>query len=356
MEDRASRSVIVMQKFLTLEDEVVPMHHPRALIETAKAQGAAIEPLLLHTRIAPAMLTHPDARISYVSFGVLALNALRLTDNPALGLDFGRRMHVSNMGLLGMLVLSSRTADEALRAGLRFAPLLAPAWALSLEVRGEVACVHATPQLPFGTLQVFATESLLAAIWELARFVLGDEAPNAHARVDYPEPAHAARYRDLGGVTIDFGHTAIEVEFDAQVLARELRGGDPFTRELALRHCEAELAKTTSREGLLRCVQAMLSLRPGHYADLPSMARAMQTTPRTLRRELARLGTSYQEQLDSVRKQHVLELLGQTALTIEEIAQKVGLSDVRSVRRAVRRWTGLSPQAFRARAADPARP
>jgi len=74
-----------MRKYFTLEDSVVPLHHPRVLVETAVAQGAERAALLEGSSITDAMLESPDARITYVQYGVLVRNALALTCSHASG-------------------------------------------------------------------------------------------------------------------------------------------------------------------------------------------------------------------------------------------------------------------------------
>ena len=336
-----------MRKFLTLEDHVVPMQHPRALVEVAMEQGAALPQLLENTGITESMLADPDARISYLTFGFLAFNAIHATGNAGLGIDFGRRIHPANMGFVGLAVISSSTAEEALRAGLEFGRVLAPAWQLSLDIEGDEAVFRATPILSLGPMHVFGTEALLVGTHEMATFVLG-EAPRLRAlSVDYPAPVYVERYSEIAGIAFRFDQPAIEVRFDASVLKHPLRGADPITRELALRFCQAELAKLPANDGLVQCVRAMLKLRPGQYADMQAIASALQTSARTLRRELARLHASYQMLLDEARREHTLALLRGASTPLPDVAHALGFSDERALRRAVLRWTRMSPRAYR---------
>lgn len=336
-----------MRKFLTLEDRVVPMQHPRALVDLAVEQGASLPDLLENTGITEAMLSDPDARISYLTFGFLTFNAQKLTQNPELGLDFGGRIRPANMGFVGLAVISSRTTEEALRVGLEFARTLAPAWQLSLDIEGADAVLRATPILGLGPMHVFATEALLVGMAEMATFVLSEAPELRDVALDYPAPAYADRYSAITHAPVRFDQPAIEVRMDASVLNRPLQGADPITRELASRYCQAELEKLPPGDGLVKCVRAMLTLRVGQYPDMTAIASALQTSARTLRRELSRCGSSYQALLDHARRAHTLSLLSDTERELLDVAEAVGFSDERALRRAVMRWVGVSPRAYR---------
>ncbi|MDB4972603.1 MAG: AraC family transcriptional regulator [Myxococcaceae bacterium] len=336
-----------MSRYLKLQDPVLPLQHPRVLIETAVEQGASRKGLLQDTGIEDAMLSDPDARISYSSFGALTVNALRLTANPALGIDFGKRVRFTNLGMTGLAVAASATVEQALRTQLRFGAIFAPAWDCTLRTNGRRATVSATPVLPFGKLRAFGAEALFAAIIETA---LGSETTLHELRFDYDAPAHAARYLELGQAAVRFGQSAIELVFDAGALARALPTYDPITRALAIRQCEADLARLPGRKRLVSTVRGLIDAGGGEYATHDAVASALGMNPRALRRALKDLGTSYQVLLDELRRANALRYLRASAGPLEHAAEQLGFSDVRSLRRSVRRWTGMSLQELRKRA------
>ena len=68
---------------------------------------------------------------------------------------------------------------------------------------------------------------------------------------------------------------------------------------------------------------------------------------RTLHRRLANDGLSYRSILDGVPQRLVTELLKNTTLMIDQIAERVGFSNATSVRKAFVKWTGRPPIAVR---------
>ncbi|TMR30713.1 helix-turn-helix domain-containing protein [Actinomadura geliboluensis] len=68
------------------------------------------------------------------------------------------------------------------------------------------------------------------------------------------------------------------------------------------------------------------------------VANRMAVSSRTLQRRLHDAGTSWRDELECVRGRSARLLLEDGALTREAVARRLGYSDARSLRRALRRW------------------
>jgi AraC-like DNA-binding protein len=335
-------------KFLDHQDQVIPLHFPRLLTEVAAEQGADRAALLDGTGITPKMFESADARISARQYSQLIRNALRLTGNPGLGIDLGRRVRVPNLGMLGLAAMSSADVRAALDLWIRYYRMIAPFWDLSYEVNGEVITLTAREAISLDPLQMIATEILLVSILSLNHQLLGRDLPCCELRLSYPEPPHAARYADLvPGVPILFGQPLTQLDVHAAFLDERMPSADPVTARVAERQCATSLSPRVSPEGLLAQVRRMLEAKPGRYPLPEIVADVLQTSPRTLRRSLDEMGTSYQELIDKARCKHATELLTGTDLSINEIAERLGFSEGRALRRAFKRWTGRTAARYR---------
>jgi AraC-like DNA-binding protein len=97
-------------------------------------------------------------------------------------------------------------------------------------------------------------------------------------------------------------------------------------------------------ESVERAVRKNMKALP----TLADVARQLHLSERTLRRRLGESDVSYQALLDNVRKNRAIELLANTALSIEQVALEVGFSDAHNFRRAFKRWTKSAPSDLRA--------
>jgi AraC-like DNA-binding protein len=189
---------------------------------------------------------------------------------------------------------------------------------------------------------VFSTEVLLASLDVQLRALVNGPWPVRAVRLPYPRPEHAARYLELFSVPIEFDQAEVAIEFDASLLATPIAFADPATAKLAEQFCAEQLGPQVA-EGLLGQVRKLLGSARGPLPNLDQLSRTLQTSPRTLRRSLHGMGTSYQALLEHSRRTRALEWVSVTTLTFDEIAKRLGFSDVRSFRRAFKRWTGHTP-------------
>lgn len=86
----------------------------------------------------------------------------------------------------------------------------------------------------------------------------------------------------------------------------------------------------------------------GDYPDLEMIAGAFGMSSRTLRHHLAERDTPYQKLLNETRRELALRCLRSGQMSIEQIAENLGFSDVTNFRHAFKKWVGTSPAAYRA--------
>jgi AraC-like DNA-binding protein len=135
--------------------------------------------------------------------------------------------------------------------------------------------------------------------------------------------------------------------FPASELDIPLVTADPVATRLAREQCERELAALVDA-GVPGRVRAAITAG-GDAPSLPEIARELRMSPRTLKRKLAEHGTTFSAIRDDMRRQRALLLLDNRALSIGEIAAKLGYSELPNFTRAFRKWTGVTPIAYRER-------
>ena len=132
------------------------------------------------------------------------------------------------------------------------------------------------------------------------------------------------------------------------------RSGGTFLRRLFEEIAGAarrEMAKKTGRtaQSYRRRVEAQLEpLLASGPIRIEPVARALGCSRQTLYRRLKAEGLTFEQVLDGLRRRLALTLVRDPALPVKEIAWRLGFSDPAAFSRAFKRWTGKSPQAFRA--------
>ena len=77
------------------------------------------------------------------------------------------------------------------------------------------------------------------------------------------------------------------------------------------------------------------------------LAEYMNLSLRPLRARLSQQGSSYQQLLDEERARRARQALADDELSIRAIAESLGFQDGSNFSRVFRRWTGMTPLAYR---------
>ncbi|NQD92671.1 AraC family transcriptional regulator [Pseudomonas sp. CrR25] len=327
--------------------ELVPVAYAVALLDLVEELGVPRSQLFAEARVRPEVLGNPQGRLSFLDFNQLASCALLRCAEPALGLLLGQRLNVSTHGILGYAVLSSANLGKAIQFALKYYRVLGVTYELEMVELDDRVELRASESMPLGALSRFAAEGLLASLYSIARFLVGERLQEVEVGFTHAAPHYAARYAQVFGVPAVFDQPYHRLSMPKAYLARPMALANPATVQMCQQQCEALLASLDVQDGLLTRVRRLLLARPGDFPDLESAAEALHTSGRSLRRHLASMGTRYQLVLDEVRRSLALQYLTTTHLPLYEIAYLLGFSDPSNFRRAFKKWTGKLPSDYR---------
>jgi AraC-like DNA-binding protein len=303
---------------------------------------AALDP-----RGATALDDDRDARVPVADLLTLwerIVAQLPRTDLPLLA---ARQYDVADYQLLGFLCMSSASVGAALSLLARFQPLWneGGSWALRA---GDPFVVGYRMIAPGRRGSSYSSASGLVEAVQGMRAVIGVELPLRAVRLGGDVAWDAGAYEGFFRAPVHVRAAAFELELAPEAAALPLRKADPALCAFLHAHAERALAALRAESELVRAVrQAVVDQLIGGTPGIARAARALATSARTLRRQLAAEATSFRAIVDDVRHQLAVQYLRDPALGAAEVAFLLGFSEAAAFHRAFKRWTGTTPHAFR---------
>lgn len=330
----------------------IPISYLQLLVEIVTERGFRLEQLLVGVPIDSDLLSRPEARMSAQQWTLLALNAIRLTGDPALGYEYGLRMRPSAHGFLGYATMSCTSMRQAMEITIRYFQARQRNFTMQLGTDGDYGAITVRENHPIPALRSFFYENILIGLARGAAAILGTELssfPDGEIWFDWPEPPYHAAYRERLP-KIRFSRPANLLRFPVRVLELKPVLADPFASQQAIEACERELALAGGLEdpiGLRVCAELVLSAKGG-YPSQATVAQRLHMSGRSLARKLQASGTSFQQLLEEARRRDAQQLIESSALEFQAIAARLGYVNPANFTRAFRKWTGMTPSAYKA--------
>jgi AraC-like DNA-binding protein len=150
------------------------------------------------------------------------------------------------------------------------------------------------------------------------------------------------------GANIRSGHRANAISFEHAPLEQALPQANAVTAAMCERMCDELLARRRTRLDIVSFLNEYLVI---HKSDSPPqlkhIAALLNTSERTLKRRLQEEGTCFRDISNAARKARARKLIDEGRLSLTEIAQELGFSDLSSFSQAYKRWTGVAPSRVR---------
>lgn len=190
----------------------------------------------------------------------------------------------------------------------------------------------------------------LATYHRILGWVIGGEVPLVDVTLAFPDMLAETSLLDLFTVNPRFSQRKDGFSFAEQYLdwpiARKSSEIDDLFALFPFDLMPPDYGTDTLKQRLAGTMRASLSVGDG-IPDMQTMARMFGLTPATLRRRLAREGTSLVALRIGCRRDLAMALLAGTSFTVSEIASRLQYADVATFRRAFLGWTTLTPSAWR---------
>jgi AraC-like DNA-binding protein len=325
----------------------LPAAYIRDVIEVAGRWKVTPEALLAGLPITVEAIANAGTRVPIAVCAEIVARAERLTNEPTLAVYVGTQMRLTTHGFLGFAAMTSGTVREVIDLAVRFAGTRTTALGLTFMLEGELASITIHERAPLGdSFREFAIVSIMVGFWRLGEALTG-RVLDGMAECAFVPPEPVAKILLASG-RIRFGQPANRLVFPASVLDLPLTTADPLASQLARSECERELAEVVDA-GLANRVRAAVAGRGDGVRELPEVAHELHLSTRTLKRRLAELGTTFSAIVEEVRRQRAFLLLDNRELSIGEVATRLGYTELPNFTRAFRKWTGITPAAYRDR-------
>jgi AraC-like DNA-binding protein len=297
-----------------------------------------------------AEFANPDTRIPYRVGVELLVDAIRVWGDPAIGLKAGLEIESGDFDVVEAAARSAPTLRESILCMARYFRLMNEAGELTLEESGEYAswCYRTTD----GVQQHPAVNDfVIAAGLTFARRTVSMWEPPLEVRVTHDRPSYADEYEKTFSAPIRFGAGYCGFVIRRDRLEVPMLGANPRVAAAFELHARQLLDRLRSTEGIAGRVREAVAAQLGTgEVSMQSTAKRLAMSVATLRRRLDEEGTTYSDILDEIRKRLAERYVRDRGSAIGEVAFLLGFSNVTAFHRAFKRWTGVAPTEYRARA------
>lgn len=282
--------------------------------------------------------------VSQTDMNRLWYAAATLSGDECFALRMGQSFTSPIMQLLALAASSSETAGAAIQRTMRFIQVFSTQIQLYSVEDEYYLTVYFEPKGAAHPLQIEALVSRCVTSWNA--LATGSLPLIMEARLSGESDRRIECERILG-TRVRLGNKRISVRLNRSMLESRLPTADAFLLkrlDASLEDMLEDLPNVDLAEQVKQRIRILLSEK-----DISEelVAQPFNVSPRHLRRKLSEACTTYEKLLDEVRMELAIKLIQENRLNLGRIAFELGFLDPSSFTRAFRRWTSMSPTAFR---------
>lgn len=318
------------------------------LIKTVSLSGYDMEVFCRENGLDPKLLQDPEARIGAEQHVKLAGAAAKLLKDDYFGLHQGPRMEMADLGVLGYVMMHSKTIRDSIEAYQRYYAIVCSGYEMQLHEDGAEAILTLSLDGVSYPPSRHCIEDMVSSTAHIMTRLSGRTIPFSKITFMYAAPDAVDEYKHVLGTQPLFNMERTSLHFPQEILTYpviyadsrlagwfEERASDVLLTLKAGRHFTDELSRWI-----------MEQLR----TKLPSVTEAaahFHMSPRTIQSKLQQEHTTYTRLVNDIRKELALRYLKEPGYSIADIAYVLHFSEDSAFQHAFKKWTGLAPGQYR---------
>jgi AraC-like DNA-binding protein len=320
--------------------DTVSSHLSRLVLDVAHRQGVAEADIAHLPGFASDALSDDLVRPPTASLLRLWELMTAAVPEPGLGLQVAERADLGRLHIWDYLFTSGTTLTEGARQAARYLRLVVdPSATMTVVDNGAQLTIGYSSEAPWTQAAAPIHEFILALILRRCREAIDRPIVPLHVGFAHDAPLTRRHLTQAFGTGhLDFAAPVNSITF----LAADIPAARPVDSELArILNRYADMAASRSRpvpSWRDRFDGALATALADATPSLAEVAVRLAISPRTLQRRLSEGGTTWQQELDSARRERALQLLSDPRLSMRTVSARLGYTDTRSLRRAISRW------------------
>jgi len=261
-----------------------------------------------------------------------------------LGLALAKNLSPASFNIVGHLIMSSQTLEEALNLVVTYHDYIMECENIAFYIEGDNGYFSWEPSPGNENGRQVFIEFILASIWRFGIWSTGKGQSFEYIELSIKDERNYDALKQFFNCPISFGAPVNRLVFPASWCSLSMLSGNSFVqRLLSIKLDELNNNKAQGKEliGRLRALLQQDSfLREGVISNI---AEHLNLSVRSLQRYLKNHSTNFSRELRMARLQKAEALLMSTTKTICEIALEVGYSEQSAFSYAYKQWKGKAP-------------
>ena len=316
------------------------------LRDFALSKGVPAKTLISNTDAELSMLLDPPEQVSEATFRVMGSNLFDAMDCAYEGvLEFGKGMHLSLHGPLGMAIQGATCLQEVAKLARKYFQIRANFRALEVIDDADFCQIRLLEQSTDRN-QYFSLSTLVSFAFVLTDLLHHYSLKGKCIIHQISEEPDNFPWHLVDEYQIKFNQEHNQLLIPESWMILPINPLDPELAKIAKQQCEqtmAELSPLDFSDQIREHFKAFQNKNIG----LKEMASRFNISSSTLQRRLRELKTTFQAIKLETRLNEAQKLLLEDHVTIEKIAEHLDFSDASSFTKSFKNYTGYTPSVYR---------